>query len=298
MANSYPKVSVIIPVLNNRKELIETLQKLHGQTYPGDLIEIIVVDNGSDEPLHDLLDSLSVILITETAYTSPYAARNRGLQMASGAVIAMTDANKSPSFQWIEEGVKTLQSENADLVGGEITFLLPERYSTSERFDSLFFNNNRNLVLKRRASVTGNLFFKKELIDNLGYFPGQFRSGMDVWWTQRAVRKGFKLVFSEKAVVTCRPRRFVDLMRKSFRVGISHPMIFKGDGYSKLQISDQILRTFFPPKFRWIQEKELREESFRFKVKIWTVAWSYKILMGFGRIRGIIFLSKNKYPKT
>lgn len=298
MANSNPKVSVIIPVLNNRKELIETLKVLHHQTYPFDLIEIIVVDNGSNEPLEPLLDNFSFILVREVVHKSPYAARNSGLKIATGSVIAMTDANKSPSKQWIMEGIKALESEDADLVGGHITFVLPETYSASERFDSLFFNNNRNLVLKRRASVTGNLFFKKEIIDNLGYFPGQFRSGMDVWWTQRAVRRGFKLVFSEKAVVTCRPRRFVDLMRKSFRVGISHPMIFKGDGYSKLQISDQILRTFSPPKFRWIQEKELQEESFWFRLKIWTVAWSYKILMGFGRIRGVSFLSRDTYPKT
>ncbi|TVQ66786.1 MAG: glycosyltransferase [Balneolaceae bacterium] len=287
MTPSNPKISVIIPVLNNREELRSTLQVLHEQTYPKELLEVIVVDNGSDEPLEPLSELFSFVLVKETGNRSPYAARNRGLKAATGSLIAMTDANKTPVRQWIEEGVKTLQSENADLVGGNITFQLPVNHTASERFDSLYFNNNRNLVLNEQASVTGNLFFKKSLIDELGEFPGSFRSGMDIWWSQRAVRKGFKLAFSESAVVICTPRRFFGLMKKSFRVGIAHPMIFRGYGYSNARIADQILRTFFPPKFRWMKEKGLTGESLWFRLKIWFVAWAYKILLGLGRIKGV-----------
>ena len=287
-----PKISVIIPVLNNSKQLRCTLQALSEQTYPSEKMEVIVVDNGSDEPIEPYTSNFDVILLREVQNKSPYAARNRGLEIASGSIIALTDANKTPDKRWIEEGVKTLVDNDADLVGGEIRFDLPDNCTASERFDSLYFNNNRNLVLKKGSSVTGNLFIKKELIDSVGIFPGHFRSGMDIWWSQNAIRKGYKLVFSEKAVVWCRPRKLRELLKKSYRVGKTHPYIFKESGQTNLQVLIIILKTFSPPKFSWIPEKNLMNESVWFRTKIWFVAWSYKLYLGSGRLTGLKYILK------
>lgn len=287
-----PKISVIIPVLNNSEQLRCTLQALTEQTYPSKSLEIIVVDNGSDEPIEPHINSFNVILLKEVQSKSPYAARNKGLEIATGSIIALTDANKTPDKAWIEEGVRTLHETGADLVGGEIKFDLPQISTASERFDSLYFNNNRNLVLKKGSSVTGNLFFKKELIEAVGEFPGHFRSGMDIWWSQNAIRKGYKLAYSEKAVVWCKPRKYKDLLKKSYRVGKTHPYIFKESGQTNLQVLATILRTFSPPKFSWISEKDLMSESFWFRTKIWFVAWSYKLFLGYGRMMGLKYILK------
>lgn len=267
-----------------------TLQALTEQTYPSKNLEIIVVDNGSDEPIEPFIQNFDVIVLKEVQNKSPYAARNRGLEIATGSIIALTDANKTPDKNWIEEGVKTLLESGADLVGGEIKFDLQKNSTASERFDSLYFNNNRNLVINKGSSVTGNLFFKKKLIESVGDFPGHFRSGMDIWWSQNAIRKGYQLAFSEKAVVWCRPRRYKDLLKKSYRVGKTHPYIFKESGQTTLQILIIIFRTFSPPKFSWISEKNLMNESFWFRTKIWFVAWSYKLCLGYGRMIGLKYI--------
>lgn len=289
MIDQFPKVTVIIPVLNNGKELRTMLEALNSQTYPAQKLEIIVVDNGSDQPIDPIKEEFNVILLREEEFKSPYAARNRGLKVATGDIIAMTDANKKPGIRWIEEGVRTLVSESADLVGGNIEYRFGEGYTVSERFDSLFFNNNRNLVLNEGVSVTGNLFFRREIIDQLGDFPGDYRSGMDIWWTQRAARKDYKLVFSNDAIVYCRPRKFTDVIRKSFRVGISHPVIFWDRGYSDFQILGETLRSFWPPKIEWLRGIELQKESVWFRLKIWAIAWLYKIFLGAGRVKGFLF---------
>lgn len=289
MTDQFLKVSAIIPVLNNVQELRIMLEALNSQTYPRHKLEIIVVDNGSDQPIDSIQNEFNVILLREEGVKSPYAARNRGLMAATGEIIAMTDANKKPGIRWIEEGVRTLVSESADLVGGNIEYIFEKKYSAAERFDSLFFNNNRNLVLSERVSVTGNLFFRREMINQLGDFPGEYRSGMDIWWTQRAVRKGYKLVFSNDAVVYCRPRKFTDVIRKSFRVGISHPLIFWDRGYSNFQILGETLRSFWPPKIEWLRRVELEKELVGFRLKIWMVAWLYKIFLGAGRVKGFLF---------
>jgi glycosyltransferase involved in cell wall biosynthesis len=284
-----PAVTVIIPVLNNCAQLKKTLGALRGQTYPQEKIEVIVVDNGSDENMQECVRKYSVELLYQTSQKSPYAARNTGFDASKGDIIAFTDSNKTPSAEWIEEGVKSLINENADLVGGDIFFPLSKSPSASEVFDSLYFNNNKILVQRENAAVTGNLLVKREVMEKIGPFPSTFRSGMDVWWTQKAVNLGYKLIFSNKARVACKARTFKSLMGKSVRVGRSHPFIKKEAGDSVYKILFTIVRTFLPPRLtdlnKQIQNSEFN--STRMLLKLWAVAWAYKCCLGIGRIIGL-----------
>lgn len=289
-----PTVSVIIPVLNNCSQLKENLTALSCQNYPSDKIEIIVVDNGSDENISECVCEFPVKLLFNTKYKSPYAARNTGFAASSGEIVAFTDSNKTPSAEWINEGVRALEQNRADLVGGEILFSLSEKPSAAEVFDAAFFNNNRTLVASEGAAVTGNLFIRREIMRDVGIFPNRFRSGMDVWWTRKAVSQGYKLVFSEQAVVTCKPRKFVSLMKKSIRVGTSHPIIRKKAGDSTLKIFGNIIRTFAPPGFFWLRKKIKPTGNYRllFIMKLWMVTWAYKWFLGYGRIKGLRLIAR------
>jgi glycosyltransferase involved in cell wall biosynthesis len=288
----YSTVSVIIPVLNNCSQLKSVLWALNTQTYPADKIEVIVVDNGSDTDISECIGDSGVKLLFEKEIKSPYAARNKGIISSSGAILAFTDANKTPDPEWIEQGVKALIEQGADIAGGRIDFVLPDRPSAAQVYDSVFFNNNRNLVQNEQAAVTGNLFVKRELIESVGRFHGQFRSGMDVWWTQRSVRMGYKLVFAEKAVVYCEPRKYSSVMSKSRRVGISHPFIRAEAGDSIPTIAFTIFRTFAPPRFKWLSEKVPPGYSSGFLVKLWFTAWASKCWLAAGRFQGLLLLKR------
>ena len=284
-----PTVTVIIPVLNNCSQLKETLVALDGQTYTSEKIEIIVVDNGSDEDISNCVREFNVKLLFHTSHQSPYAARNTGILASIGDIIAFTDSNKPPSKEWIREGVRALLETDADLAGGHVLFSLPEEPTAAEVFDAAFFNNNQTLVKNEKAAVTGNLFLKREVMDDVGNFPGNFRSGMDIWWTQQAVEKGYKLVFAKDAMVYCKPRKFMALMKKSIRVGKSHPFIRKQAGDSVYSIIASIILTFTPPSFFWLQKKtrHIKNSGMSFFFKLWLVAWAYKCCLGFGRIKGL-----------
>lgn len=271
---------------------------MEGQTYPQDLIEVIVVDNGSSDNSPEVAASFGARVLYELEEKSPYAARNLGLQHATGSIIAMTDANKIPDKRWIEEGLRSIISHNADLAGGEILFDLAEKPSSAQIFDAMMYNNNRMFVLERQSSAAGNLFFKREVIEEIGPFPGNFRSGMDIWWTQNAVQKGFKLVFAEKSIVYCSPRNFKAVAKKSWRVGVFHPVIFKQKGKSFLYILGQTFRSFAPPKIEPLKKKILDLDQAASILKIWCIAWASKIMMGFGRIRGLAFTNKEVRKKT
>ncbi|MDQ1301792.1 MAG: hypothetical protein QG637_1714 [Chloroflexota bacterium] len=92
----HPSISVIIPVYNGERFLAEAIQSVLVQTLPPD--EIIVVDDGSYDG--------SVAVVARCAAQSrppihsvfqqnggPAAARNRGLELAHGEIIAFQDAD-------------------------------------------------------------------------------------------------------------------------------------------------------------------------------------------------------------
>ncbi len=287
-------VTVILPVHNASSCIDETLRALLSQTYSAHAMEIFVIDNGSADDTAERVKKYPVKLLFEHDKPGPYAARNKGLGQAKGEIIALTDANKVPDKNWIQAGVDALENKPGDLAGGHILFSLGDNPTAAEVFDAATFNNNRNLVLKEHGSAAGNLFFKKELLETIGMFPETFRSGMDIWWTQRAVRKGYKLVFAERAVVRCKPRTFIRILRKSYRVGKVHPFNMKQNGKKTGYIFGQVIRTFAPPKIKPLKEKlaELQQQKQPMFLRIWSVAWLSKICMGAGRARGLLFMNQ------
>jgi len=288
-----PTVSVIIPVLNASETIRELLDVLHQQTYDADKTEIFIIDNGSDDDTITKARQYPVTVLQEASMKSPYAARNLGLKQAKGEIIAMTDANKIPEKTWIEEGVEALNSEKADLAGGDIQFLLSDQPAAAEVFDAMTFNDNRRFVAEENGAATGNLFFRKDVLREMGFFPEEARSGMDIWWTQLAVRSGYRLVFAGKAVVWCKPRSYRQVLNKSYRVGISHPFNQKQAGKSTTYILMMIFRTFMPPKVRPLKEKMNNMKPDVSISSVWRVAWLSKIYMGFGRISGLFRMNSN-----
>lgn len=286
-----PLVSVIIPVLNASSTLDELMEALNRQTYPRESMEIVFIDNGSTDNTVQKIRDYGFTLLTEHSVKGPYAARNRGFEKANGNLFALTDANKIPGINWIENGVKALESEHADLAGGNIQFDLESNASTAEMYDSVVFNNNKKLVENEGGSAAGNLFFKREVLEDMGSFPEIFRSGMDIWWTQRAVNNGFKLVYAHESVVYCKPRKLKAVLKKSYRVGVTHPFNLYQSGKSVSYILGMIIRTFAPPKGHQVKQ-QIENAGLKVSVqKFWAVAWLSKICLGFGRMNGLAELA-------
>ncbi len=288
-------VTVIAPILNAEKYLDEFLQALMDQKYPKDLIQIIIVDNGSSDKSVELAKKYPINLIFENTIKSPYAARNRGLEIATGKYIALIDANKIPHRDWLKEGITAIKEQKTDLLGGEIRFSLPDPPTASNLYDSITFNNNYRLVTTENGSAAGNLFFRRSLIDEIGKFPENFRSGMDIWWTQKAVRCGFKLGYSEKAIVYCKPRNFKEIIFKSYRVGKIHPFNQRQNGVSLPSVIGNTFKTFAPPKISRYKEYRALTKSHISTMKIWWVAWLSKIYMGMGRITGLFRMRNHSF---
>lgn len=85
-----PLVSVIIPVYNGESYLDQAIESVLAQKYR--LIEIIVVDDGSTDKSAHVSQQFPVRYFPQP-HSGPGAARNRGVEQASGEFLAFIDAD-------------------------------------------------------------------------------------------------------------------------------------------------------------------------------------------------------------
>ncbi|UXK09896.1 glycosyltransferase [Shewanella putrefaciens] len=86
-------LSIIIPCFNSGKTIDKTLNSIINQD-KSDLIEIIVVDDGStDETLHVLSKYKEIKVISKRVNAGVSSARNSGLSIASGEYILFLDSD-------------------------------------------------------------------------------------------------------------------------------------------------------------------------------------------------------------
>jgi glycosyltransferase involved in cell wall biosynthesis len=199
-----PFVSVIIPVLNDFKRLKICLKALEQQTYPQELYEVIVVDNGSIENIELLIEKYPRALLTYESKLGSYSARNHGIAISSGEILAFTDSDCLPTDTWIENGVKALLSlPNYGLIAGKIEFFF-KRFNAPtaiEVFDSITNLQQKKYVKEYHFGATANLFTYKQLFEEVGYFNSDLQSGGDAEWGGRVFSHSYVVSYSEDCCV-------------------------------------------------------------------------------------------------
>ena len=223
----YPLVSVIIPVYNDNERLKLCLAAIGEQTYPADAYEIIVIDNNSEEDVEaaiaEFKKTFQPIQVTHEPQPGSYIARNTGLAIAQGEVIAFTDSDCIPQPAWLEKGVESLLSvSNCGLVAGRIDlfFKRPNAPTPVEIFESVELNFNQDKKLENdHYGMTANVFTFKRVLDDVGYFDEQLKSGGDRDWGQQVYAAGYQQIYADEACVLHPARHsFADLQKRIARL--------------------------------------------------------------------------------
>ncbi|PQO38075.1 glycosyltransferase [Blastopirellula marina] len=200
-----PFVSVIIPVFNDCERLEQCLQALYAQSYPANCCEIIVVDNGSRVPIQPrLVSKFPLVRIGVELKPGSYSARNLGIQMAKGEVLAFTDSDCVPHSDWLRLGVKRLLSvERCGLVAGkiELTFRDPQHPTAAELYEKVVAFPQHDYVSKSHYGATANVFTYSSVMQVVGPFDGNLTSGGDAEWGRRVHGAGYQQVYGDDTVV-------------------------------------------------------------------------------------------------
>jgi len=103
-----PRISFIVPVLNDAQRLQRCLRSIAATTTDPALIEVIVVDNNSRDNSADVARSQGARVVT-LALESVAELRNAGAADASGEILAFVDADHEISTEWTSAVIDTLQ---------------------------------------------------------------------------------------------------------------------------------------------------------------------------------------------
>lgn len=200
-----PFVSVVIPVFNDPERLKICLEALEHQTYPKNLYEVIVVDNGSDQRIENVVTQFSQAIATYEDYPGSYAARNKGISLAKGEVIAFTDADCIPATDWLEKGVANLlRVPNCGLVAGKVNLFFnnPDQPTAVELFEVInYWRTQKTAIEKYKYGATANVFTFKSVIKKIGCFDKKIKSCGDQEWGQRIFAAGYQQIYADDTQV-------------------------------------------------------------------------------------------------
>lgn len=111
------EISVIIPVYNIQQHLRECLDSVLGQSYPH--LQVICVDDGSTDESPAILAQYAQkdnrVQVIRQQNAGPGAARNTGLEAATGEYVIFLDSDDWFEPDFLEKMVDTAQREGADV---------------------------------------------------------------------------------------------------------------------------------------------------------------------------------------
>ena len=110
-------ISIIVPVYNSEKYLKECIQSILNQTYSN--LEVILVNDGStDNSLkicYEFSEADERVKVVDQKNAGPSAARNRGLNEATGNYIGFVDSDDTIEPDMYEILINNLKEYNAEL---------------------------------------------------------------------------------------------------------------------------------------------------------------------------------------
>lgn len=200
-------ISVIIPVFNDSVGVKTCLLALTNQTWPMELLEVVVVDNDSQPALEIDQDYPFNLRLLKCLTPGSYAARNLGAKSAKGKILAFTDADCIPSPNWLESGAHALKAgSGTQLIGGEVILSKPQPLTATARYQLVTGFQQEDNILSKGFTATANLFCFHSQYLSVGPFEERLLSGGDREWCWRAHRKGYKTNFAKNAIVHTAPR--------------------------------------------------------------------------------------------
>ena len=196
-----PKVSVVVASYNGAATLRACLQSLQRLNYPN--YEVILIDDGSKDNTQQIAADFPWVINLRQENKGLSAARNAGIAVATGEIVAYTDSDCRADEDWLFYLVRDLLRSDFVGIGGH-NFLPPDDSAVAAAVLVSPGGPSHVLITDREAEhVPGcNMAFYKWMLDGVKGFDPIFRKAgddVDVCW--RIQESGGKLGFSHAGFV-------------------------------------------------------------------------------------------------
>jgi len=247
-----PKISVIIPTINysNRKDAIDRILVSLDNQKTAVPFEVIIVNNepGSTKREFDIVSASTQVIHEPEAGLS--RARNAGVKVAIGNIIAFLDDDVIPAPTWLGAIVQTHKLQTALCVGGPVTLIDSSFLRFPKWFSDYFlrfiippqFPKSTEVITSPYYIVGANMSFKRDVFASYGFFDTNLGrvgacllSGEDMEFMMRIPSEG---IFYEPLAGVSTKMTSLRLtrgyfVRRIFWQAISEARIFRKHGFDR-----------------------------------------------------------------
>ncbi|GAB4330522.1 MAG: glycosyltransferase [Candidatus Abyssubacteria bacterium] len=221
-----PPVTVVVPAFNEEKNISRKIEDLLALEYPSDKLEILIVNNSSDDRTREIAESYPVKVLDSTR--GKINAINEGVRHAQSEIVAVTDADTLLNRDAIGSIVTCFASDTIGAVGGKA--VVRDTRSFFGKSKMKYHESDWELrvlegILDSTISLDGKLMaFRKSLLPEI---PANAVVD-DLEVTLRLRSRGFRVVIDDKALVyETGPQSFTsELKQIRRRVALTIPTLF------------------------------------------------------------------------
>lgn len=182
-----PIISVVVPFFNSERYIARCVESLLSQQEVGGSYEIIMVDNGSRDGSHSIVDRYSDLVVLEESTPGAYAARNTGIRRARAPFIAFTDADCEAKSDWLRSIVEGMADPDVAVLLGHCSY--PRSASLGLRLLGIYENCKTQYVTSHcepayRFAHANNMAVRSSVFEQHGLFK-EWRRAADTELVQR-----------------------------------------------------------------------------------------------------------------
>lgn len=214
-----PYITIVMPVRNEARFIVETLVQLLGQDYPADRFEVIVADGMSDDGTRGIVEEIAksypqVRLLNNPKRLSS-AGRNVGFRNGKGECFLVVDGHcHIPNNRLLINLVRCFQESEADCLGrpqrldppGLTLFQQAVALARQSRLgrsgSSLIYCDYEGYA----SPLSNGAAYRRTVFEKIGYVDESFDACEDVEFNYRVERGGLKTFTSPALEVKYFPR--------------------------------------------------------------------------------------------
>ncbi|MGB6066422.1 MAG: mycofactocin biosynthesis glycosyltransferase MftF [Desulfomonilaceae bacterium] len=224
-------VSVVIPVRNRAAEIKLCLESLLKVEYPKEKLQIVVVDDASEDETIDVVNGFPVTVERMSERQGASACRNRGARQANGEILLFVDSDCVVDPRWLLEITSVFGDPQVGAAGG-----LVDSFDDAEPLDRYEkVKSSLQVEIRCNDSTLGSKFFyipscnfavRRDLFSKVGGFNEALEVGEDVDLCWRIIDTNSSIEFRPSARVLHRHRnRLKAFCVRRFEYGTSEPLL-------------------------------------------------------------------------